>query len=514
MIIRIRELRPELVLGLLVFACHAYFFNGGLDNQRSRYAPIFAFVEPGTPDTHSCRINRFLHGRAADRRMDTVDWALSRGEYYSNKAPGTTLLGIPPYLALHALEVAVDLDPTSVQTTVVNSYLLNLCISVFWTAVATVCLYRFLRDRFAAPSSPLAPAAAAARDAHRDALFIALIYAFGTLVFPFDTQLWGHPTAAAFLLLAFTRLFKPAAGAVFLAGFYAGMALMTEYPAGIALPAFGCALLLGGDRLRRSAWFAAGLLPPVAALMAYQWVCFGSPWTTATVASLSNPAFTDLTLRFGLFGAFSPQNFWDLLFSPHRGHILYMPVLLAAAAAVPRMRRERGRDYLAACLLTLGGNLVAISCFLCWHGGWTSGSRYLIFSLPFWCLLLPRFSALGPRARVAYALIALLALANMLAVAAVTPMAPESDPNPLYGSLIYGRFFRGEFPDQMNALRIEDPQTHEALLSNVFNWGWVLTGRPGLYSLLPYAALFALGVAAAWRPPVRRAPQPAPPSTP
>ena len=47
-------------LFLVVFLGFAYFHGGGMANQASRFDAIAAFVEPGTPDTGTFRIDRFL----------------------------------------------------------------------------------------------------------------------------------------------------------------------------------------------------------------------------------------------------------------------------------------------------------------------------------------------------------------------------------------------------------------------------------------------------------------------
>ncbi|MBK6531184.1 MAG: hypothetical protein IPN17_09830 [Deltaproteobacteria bacterium] len=209
--------RVELLLTILVFVVHAYFYNGGSWNQDARLGAIFAFVEPGTPDTHTFRIGRFVSDPS--RGMNTGDWARVGGSYYPAKAPGSSMLGVPVYYALYNAERLLGFNPATFRATNLNSYLLNLWISAFWGALGAAFLYRFLRT-------------------HRghepdDALVISLVFALGTLVFPFATQVWGHVAAAVFLLLGFGLGFEKRRHAALTAGFFAGSAVLTEYLAAI-----------------------------------------------------------------------------------------------------------------------------------------------------------------------------------------------------------------------------------------------------------------------------------------
>ena len=78
----------------------------------------------------------------------------------------------------------------------------------------------------------------------------ALALAFCTLIFPYDTSLWGHPTAAACLLAALCLAWWP--GGVRqsgLAGALGGFAVLCDYLAVFGLTAASLALLV-----RRTSW--------------------------------------------------------------------------------------------------------------------------------------------------------------------------------------------------------------------------------------------------------------------
>ena len=457
--------RIPLLLAALVIVTHGYFYNGTGWNQGARLGSIFAFVEPG-PDHGSVRIDGFLANH--ERGIATGDWALYKGRHYSNKAPGTTMLGIPVYAALFGFERAIGVDPTSARATLVNGYLLSLACGALWTAVATVALFAFC--------------VTTRRWAAGDALVVALVYALGTLVFPFDSSLWGHTTAAAFALLGFLFLVRaadehrdepPSPRDLALAGFFSAMALLTEYLCVISLVAAAVYVAVAPRLRRRAIYFLAGAALPVLALLVYQHALFGSAFTTAT--SLQNPGFLGARRGEPLFGAPSPAIFAALLFSPHRGLFVYMPVLLFAIAGAVQLARARAWNVVAVPAATAVGFLVAVSAFQAgWHGGDSAGPRYLIASIPFWCVLLPPASSLSRPARIAFAALAALSFANMLVIDATTTMIPSDVPNPLYGEM-YGALFRGDVGAR--------PQ--------VFNLGSAAFGYEGWLALAPLAAILA-----------------------
>jgi hypothetical protein len=76
--------RPQLPLFLLVFGVYAYFYQAGGWNQNSRFDLTRAIVEH-----HTIAIDAF-----AD---NTGDKAQREGHWFSDKAPGLSLLAVPPY---------------------------------------------------------------------------------------------------------------------------------------------------------------------------------------------------------------------------------------------------------------------------------------------------------------------------------------------------------------------------------------------------------------------------------
>lgn len=253
-------------LFLLAFCGHAWFASALGWNQSARVAAILTFVEPG-PNRFMLRIDEFVASDA--RNLMTGDWALGAdGHFYSNKAPGVSLLGTPAYAVIYGAGRWLGVDVRSEPATRMNTILLNLWCSVAWTAAATIVLWRFLAAR---GSTPL------------EALLGALAFAFGTLVFPYDTSLWGHSTVAACLLIALCLAWwlrgtrRP-----WLAGALGGVAVSIEYLALLPLSAVAAAFVTRRVRWRERIAFGLAPLLPLLVLLLYQSAAFGDPLATTT----------------------------------------------------------------------------------------------------------------------------------------------------------------------------------------------------------------------------------------
>lgn len=410
----------------LVFVLCAYFYNGYGWGQTARYDPIWAFVEQG-PDQYTLRIDGFLSD--PEEGLNTGDWARNpeRGDhYYSNKAPGTSLLGIPFYLALYHAERAAGLDPTSVRGVLVNAYLINLWVSVLPVALSAVFFFGLARTL---------------TGSERRALGLTFILYGGTLMFPFSTMLWGHATAAALVVMSLAAFVGSGPRRLFWSGLFAGLAVLTDYGAAPLPALLVAAAAVSGDRRPKLAALALGGLAPAVAFAAYHWTLFGSPLTLAS--SHSPPGMLRESEIGGLFGSLQPGAFGGLTISTRRGLFFFMPVLLMSLGVAAHMlRRTDGRlrsvrepagparppDHQALAWIAIGcAALIFLSnlSFNGWHGGVTAGPRYQIVALPFYVVLL---AFLPERAWMGYALLLLacVSFANMFVIAAVSPMAPDA----------------------------------------------------------------------------------------
>lgn len=435
----------EVVLFCVVLFSGAYFYNGAVANQLARYDTIFGFVEPGTGDFLSFHIDRFVD--LGDGRGNTIDWANNPAHnthYYSNKAPGIAYLGIPVYVVLYWAERTLGWNPEAHWLTYVNCYLLNLILTVLPVALSAPCFYRLVAGLSGGPW----------------AVVLTTGLYFGTLMLPYSTQLWGHATAAAFVVFALYFFFEQRPRYAW-SGLFAGLGVLVEYA--VAIPVATLLLLLVRRRNPRGllAMLCGGLLPAIA-FGVYHRMAFGEFLTVANLHT--NPTFVDEDAAGGLFRLTTAREaLWGITFSPFRGLFWHMPVLLTVLVGVVLEPRVWRRPLFWVCIASIGGFLLMNASFNRWDGGACVGPRYQIPVLPFYFVLAGLIVAeLQERMRGrrwmrrmligVFAGLLLLSVANMLVTASVSPLASEVLPwqtpedqaawrNPL--RLYYGKFAAG-----------------------------------------------------------------------
>src|SRR5829696_6242303 len=391
--------RTSLMLFLLVFFCYSYFLpqlpseaehrtkkqdvlehleaegdeteRGGEvvgHNEKSRLALIAAVVEH-----HRLEID-------ADHEM-TSDKAWYDGHYYSDKAIGTAVLGVPVYAAYREL---VGFEHFARELWKPNNplYILTVAVVALPSAILSVLLYQLARLMEAGRAW---------------ALLLTLLYAFGTLAFPFSTVFFGHQLAAAFAFAAFFFLVRArletssgptSAWSLLAAGALAGLAVLGEYPVALVaafLFLYAATFVRPKHRLMP---YVLGGLPAAALLLAYNWQTMGSPLSFA-YEHVSDPRFEEM--RNGFFGISQPSwsSFVEITIGP-RGLLRQSVFLWLMPLGVWLMCRKPG--WRRECALCVGVGLA----FVVWNsgyylplGGSTPGARFLVPSLPF--LMVPLF---------------------------------------------------------------------------------------------------------------------------
>lgn len=308
----------------------------------------------------------------------TGDLAFKDGHYYSDKAPGYSLLATPSYLAGKRLFGFADhpLGQDGFAHWPADAWV-TWCTSGF----AAACIAVILLKTLAFMDVPRSWAALTA---------IAAIWASPLAVYA--TLAYGHAVSSAFLLLAgglVIRLDQPGISKrrAFAIGLTAGLGVLVE----LAQAPF--AIVIGLTALSRSAnlknatdmavLMVLGAIPAALALLTYNYVAFGSPLDMgyfyhatkqfAEVHSADNP----LGLKSPDFSKLKP-----LLWGEYRGLLFYAPW---AALAVPGwilMLRDRRWP---AFWISLGGVAVPLWVNLSypeWSGGWSTGPRLLVPALP------------------------------------------------------------------------------------------------------------------------------------
>jgi len=409
--------RGWLKVSVVAFLVFAYFMPRWADwNIDSRFDLTAAIV-----NHHTLSIDAY--------HQNTWDKAYYRGHYYSDKAPGTAMLGVPVYAAFEtarsapligtairsfeankAFAIPIQEGKRSTQSApakkgtdlggcqrqgmalnvqvvpwgnrlVPDPTLQDWALAKYVTTVGTVDLlsaffagfFFWFLGFFLAGRLPR--------------LLLTGLFAFATVALPYSTVYYSHELSAAFLFGAFALLYlrgrsligswAPAA-----AGFLLGFAFFTEYTVALIVFVIGAYGLWLLRKCRREivAYVAAGAVP-VAALFAYNWAIFRNPLDTG----YSHDFCWSPAQGAGFAGFTYPHlgPLLDLTILPYRGLFFQSPFLLLAVPGLVLMWRRGLRAEMAACAISGAIFILAISAFWGWNGGRVDGPRYLVPSVPF-----------------------------------------------------------------------------------------------------------------------------------
>ena len=351
-----------LIFAMLFLAGVAFYHPVEYDNTTSRYFLLSAVVDYGT-------LNIDVY------RMGTIDKAEWNGHYYSNKAPGAPLLGLPVYWCLRYLTPLRFYAPLGP----LDMYIVRVVTTTLLFALLGVVMYSLAS--FCGASS-------------RQAFLMVVAYGFGSIALLHAMLFSGHQIAASLSFFSFALLVRLSGdgrtvaarhwGYVFLAGLLAGLAVITDYTAIVI--AAGLTVYVAASRMgvRLKFWFLSGGFAWALILTAYNMVCFGSPFSSS-YEHLTFDQFREGAAQ-GILGIGVPslRAMVGLLLSPSRGVFFIMPVLLLSLWGIARMigREKRPREAVLIAAVAIGSFLF-IAGFYGWHGGWTFGPRYLVPMLPF-----------------------------------------------------------------------------------------------------------------------------------
>lgn len=387
----------EIILLLFLILCYGFFRQVPVWNEPSRYDLVVALV-----DNHTVRIDPY--------QANTGDKAFYHGHYYSDKAPGSSLLVVPAYLFMRATAAVAGIHQLD-SGQVIATFAFIAC--GIPTLLLALLLLRLLR--------PLV--------GERWALTMTVGYALGTIAFPFATMYFGHAASTFFLFAAFYALWRAQQSEspwlFILAGFLAGWAVLVEFTTAMGVVAL---LFYALSRSRRAAiLMVVGALPPAIVLFGYNWLAFGGPLSIG-YARVANGGFAT-GMRQGLFGAMWPNaaTLSQILFGP-RGLLHLSPWLALAPLGLWAARRPQPRREIALCAAIALAFLLFNAGYYLPLGGWTPGPRFLTPALPFATVLV----ALVPRAfRPLVALQIAFSVVILFLATTTMPNAPEAVNDPL-----------------------------------------------------------------------------------
>lgn len=328
---------------------------------------------------------------------NTIDKAYLNGHYYSAGLPGPSLAGMP---ALGGFKLVYSLVPSALrqEASVIQSYKQGSATGFYsqdttYFFLSTIWVTWFSLSMFSAlGTSMLFLCCTEIGIARKYALAAALVYAFGTPVFFFSTTFFAHAFSTSLvcvILYVLARLYKDMRpGKVFVLGLLSGATLLVEYWGLVVI------VVVGGFILRRFGkknllLFASGLVPSLLALMTYNALAFGNPFSTAYRYMVGENWDRVHSVGWLGFTAPTPDRFWGLTFSWEHGIFLYAPVLLLAFVGLYRGIRSgnpRKRDFSGLAVLCSAGILVAVACYEEWWGSVSFGPRQILIAVPFLAL--------------------------------------------------------------------------------------------------------------------------------
>jgi hypothetical protein len=352
-----RVARPfALVLVALTFTLSYSWMSPEVNapNERTRLYLTLSIVEDGDVAVTE----------QVERYGTIFDLAERDDEFYSDKAPGASVLAVPFVGAYVAAvdDVSIEKVVTFARTFVMVPF-----------ALLTIWLLRHLLLGIGV---------------QRDVANVtAVAFAVGTNFLHYGAAFFGHSlvtcatlAAAVAMLRAFRcehQTWRTAWQA--LAGFAGGLAFAIEYQAAIVCVAIAVAYLSRRDNWTPSAVLAPLLaaLIPIGLTLLYNNAAFGGPLETS-YAHLHHQVSAEIHDK-GLFGITLPtlDALYGLVLSPSRGLLLCAPIALLGWFGLSALW-HKARWLAIYAGISMFGYMMLIAGFDVWYGGWGFGPRMLV----------------------------------------------------------------------------------------------------------------------------------------
>jgi hypothetical protein len=353
-------------LVLLQLAYSWMYSQISVPNERTRVYLTLAIVDDGT-----------LAIDGPVRRFGAVyDLANFRGHYFTDKAPGASLLAVPVYAVARLLKPAAAFSAVDVINLVRTYLMLPIGLLGF------VLLRSLLRSlRISEPTLDVS----------------SLSFSLGSALLHYGAAFYSHAIVAVLALatlrclswvgmLSASGVSQPRSSqrrrtfGLLAAGACAGACGLTEYQAVPLAALLGLPLVLGPStsRLRDLTWFALGAAPFAAALLAYNALAFGAAFALS-YQHLVGAGLQDLHGE-GLVGATYPH--WSalvgLLIDQHRGLLITAPFLGLGLVGLVRPTPLMPRALWITLSCSIAYFLLIVASSSVWYGGWSFGPRLLV----------------------------------------------------------------------------------------------------------------------------------------
>ncbi len=304
------------------------------------------------------------------------DLSFSNGHYYSAKAIGVPLIGIPVYWFIRNFTPLAGTNPFYDP----NIYIVRFFVATLPFAILGAVMFGLSRrmgiDR-------------------GKSLYMVLAYSFGSIALNHSMIFSGHETSAAFCFFSFAIIYclkKKAANGYrqrdllysFAAGSFLGIGALSDYTAMYIAILLVIYIFATKIPIKLKLLFMLGGIPFLTLLLLYNHHCFGSI-LSFSYNNMSNEEFMGGASQ-GFLGITlpDPDALYAILLSPSRGLFFIMPVFLYSFLGFFRMLKNRKHTHEAILIILIfTGYLFINSGFYGWHAGWTYGPRYLVPMLPF-----------------------------------------------------------------------------------------------------------------------------------
>ena len=475
-----RTTRVPVVLGSALLVSYAYFYQAGGWNQNSRFALVRAILE-----RHTVQIDAY--------QAHTGDRALWRGHYYSDKAPGTSLVALAPVAAARAAARAFGVDPESFPGIAWTSYVATVVTSALFTTIAALAVF-WLSRRWGA-SEPAA-------------IFATTAYGLATPAWCYATLFMGHGVTVGCLMFALAASVALDEGTRrrrlgWLVGLSSGLAVVSEFPAAIpVLLIAALAVMTVHRRDPRDTWpvavrILAGGALMAAVLVAYNTLAFDSPFR---LGYGNEDNVEGVAMQQGLFGITYPTLHvtYEVLLGSYRGLLPLSPLVAFAPIGLALLARARSRRLpTIVAALTATFYIVLNLSYKYWEGGWAYSPRQLTPALAFLALgLAPLWDGWRRAGRAALVVCWLWGVALTLVAVSTTPQPPSNVTSPVT-QLLWPAFREGDLSLNTQTFVHNtvdgDSLRHNPLNHAAWNVGELMKLH-GLASLVPLGVVW--GVAA------------------
>jgi hypothetical protein len=483
---RLSERQSAVALGVALFASYAYFYQAGGWNQNARFALVRAILE-----RHTLQIDAY--------QGHTGDKALWLGHYYSDKAPGASLLALGPVAVAREISRLAHVDPEGSAGIAWTSYVATVVTSGLFTVVAALLVMRLtLRWGFSRGA----------------ALFAATAYGIASPAWCYATLFMEHGLTAGCLMLAYVsavdldwretlpvnRGARPATPDprmrryAWTLGAWTGLAVLSELQA--AVPASFIVLLAlayARDRGWRAAAvtatrIVAGGLLAGTVLLTHNALAFGSPLHVGYGVADSPIG----QLHAGFFGITRPT-WWrlrEILIGSYRGLLPLSPLIAVTPIGLVMLARMPGRRRAAFVAAAVAAFYLFFNAsYYYWEGGWAYAPRQMMPALPFLALgLAPLWDTWTRWGRIVLSAGWLWGAALTLIAVSTTPQPPAPDLQAPVRELLWPAFKDGDL--SLNNQSFVTYRARSDLLRGhrelhaAWNLG-ELAGLEGLPSLLP-----------------------------